>query len=302
MTEKAKVKISYFLGKKLGEELEFILKSDANVQWCNRGDPELSQLILVDIEAMTTDELEDILTKHGPHVLLVSGHDDEYNFLNYISRYDINHLIGATLTTVENEIKTNIDLISRNKGCTIDSIVNPSGKFYKAIINDSSKVNDSLDELINSIDIGSFFNSPSEYLKILGNELVMNALYGAACDGNGNPLYNELDRKVQIKLDRNIDVCIGIDEHVLALSVKDAFGTLTREVLTKSLARSFREKTFEEKPGGAGLGFFLIFSHANQLIVNIDSNRSTEVICIIVRNKRFKSYKKRITSFHFFAR
>jgi sigma-B regulation protein RsbU (phosphoserine phosphatase) len=67
-----------------------------------------------------------------------------------------------------------------------------------------------------------------------------------------------------------------------------------------NLVRSFKEKSPLDKKDGAGLGLYLTFLHSNQFIVNLRPGFRTEVICIIDKNKRYKQYKSRIRSFHFF--
>jgi sigma-B regulation protein RsbU (phosphoserine phosphatase) len=44
----------------------------------------------------------------------------------------------------------------------------------------------------------------------------------------------------------------------------------------------------------------MIFNHCNQFILNTKKNKRTEVIAIIDNNRRYKKYKERITSFHYF--
>ena len=80
----------------------------------------------------------------------------------------------------------------------------------------------------------------------------------------------------------------------------DSFGTLTKEKVIQSLHRSFQEKTVEQKQGGAGLGLYLSYSHGHQFIVNSKLGVKTEVIIVIEKNKRYKTYKSRLKSFHFF--
>jgi sigma-B regulation protein RsbU (phosphoserine phosphatase) len=64
--------------------------------------------------------------------------------------------------------------------------------------------------------------------------------------------------------------------------------------------RSFKDKTVMDKKDGAGLGLYLTFLHSNQFIVNFREDCQTEVICVIDKEKRYKQYKERIRSFHFF--
>jgi sigma-B regulation protein RsbU (phosphoserine phosphatase) len=80
----------------------------------------------------------------------------------------------------------------------------------------------------------------------------------------------------------------------------DCFGTLSWEKTVENLNRSFTEKTVQHKKGGAGLGLYLSFSHANQFIINRKAGLRTEVLFIIEKNRRYKNYKERIKSFHFF--
>jgi sigma-B regulation protein RsbU (phosphoserine phosphatase) len=99
---------------------------------------------------------------------------------------------------------------------------------------------------------------------------------------------------------RQVQLALGMDDKGVALSVQDSFGGLSYSTLIESLRRSFAEKTAMDKKDGAGLGLYLTFLHSNQFIINFRENFRTEVICIIDKNKRYKNYKQRIRSFHFF--
>jgi len=159
-----------------------------------------------------------------------------------------------------------------------------------------------IQEALGHFDFKDYFSSPNEYLAVMANELISNSLYKGPNRKRTEQGLEGHDRKspVFLKGADLVQVTLGMDQKGIALSVQDSFGGLSYELLIASLMRSFNEKTVMDKKDGAGLGLYLTFLHSNQFIINYRENFRTEVICIIDKNKRYKNYKQRIRSFHFF--
>ena len=162
----------------------------------------------------------------------------------------------------------------------------------------NKEINDVIDLALEGFEFKEYFDSPKKYLKVMANELITNALFHSG-KGDDFEIRSKLDRKETLKVneDESVEFSLGMNENFLAISVVDKSGMLTRDILVKSLERSFTEKSVEQKEGGAGLGLYMTFNHTNQFIVNVNRGVKTEVICIIDNNKRFKKYKERVTSF-----
>lgn len=252
-----------------------------------------TQVVLTDVEFLREKNLFHLIKENPKKTILLSSLPDEANIKEILSLYPLHHLIGANSNNLISEIKNTALKMATGSIWGVEKYFDEVELFQKEVFS-SKNINDSIDEMIAHFDFSSTFDSPVDYLKVMANELITNALYNA-------PGTESLSRNKEVNLEdgKKVLFTMGMDQFYIALCVKDNFGTLNRDKIIKSLERSFREKTFEKKSGGAGLGLYLTFSHSNQMIINFKENEKTEIICIIDNNKRFKKYRERVTSFHF---
>ncbi len=240
-------------------------------------------------------ERPDLLQESSSSVIVISKLQDQENLQDLIDRYQINHLVGHTEDQVSEEIIIVLRKMLSKNIWGIESYLSSDAQVCSIEIDDSNMVAGATDQLLENFDLSSFFDSPAEYIRLIGNELLTNAVYNAA-------IGEKTDRKTRVHLvDGDIVRCkIGMGSRYIGISVEDNHGKFVKDVLVANLLRCFKDKTHANKEGGAGLGLYMVYSHSNQFIVNFSKGKKTEVICLIDKNKRYKKYKSRITSFHYF--
>lgn len=120
------------------------------------------------------------------------------------------------------------------------------------------------------------------------DEMITNAIYNAPVDKDGNKLYQHRDRKECVVLsDKQAGtLSYAVDDRKIYLSVKDPFGSLTKERLLTYLGKCFKEDHVyvENKAGGAGIGLHKILRMSHNFVVNIDPGKYTEIISCISLN------------------
>jgi hypothetical protein len=117
-------------------------------------------------------------------------------------------------------------------------------------------------------------------------ELLMNALYDAPVDENGNILFAEVDLKARlVQLSpRPVSIRYAATETGFAVSVRDRFGRLDKGTILRYLDKCLHSPTqIDRKIYGAGLGLYLVANAATQYVVNIAPNMATEVVCTFDR-------------------
>ena len=297
---------TFFSGEPINDDITFVsleLGQKERGVYKDFSDDELSKIELKkgfiftenenESEFIVTDKLESIHDK----TFFISKTDDEQNITTILKDSNVNHLVGGNAKRIDLELENNFNQYFNGNGISNyisnDEIVEVDFKNKS----DLSVVN----EIIENYKYSNCFQSPVDFLKVISNELLTNALYHSGSEHEFTQR-SEMDRTEPIELGNldKITFRLGCDENFLAISVKDTTGRLKRDVIVSSLVRSFETKKHEEKDGGAGLGLYLAYSYSNQFIVNTVENETSEVICIIDVNKRFKLYKERITSFHYF--
>jgi hypothetical protein len=115
------------------------------------------------------------------------------------------------------------------------------------------------------------------------DEMLMNALYDAPVDDNGQPLFSEIPTKTRISLrvEQKAVVQYACDGKRFAVSVRDAFGTLERGTVLRYLHKCLHaEQQIDRKVGGAGLGLYLMVNSASCVLFNVLPGVATEVVCV----------------------
>ncbi|MBT5094870.1 MAG: SpoIIE family protein phosphatase, partial [Halobacteriovoraceae bacterium] len=254
-----------------------------------------ANILIVDSSQLDQKETLELIAKYKQNTIVISDKQDDENITNCIAGRQINHVIGSNGLQLQKELHRTLTKISTQKHWGLEQYMSQDDPLYLVEIKDSLNANEDIEALLDRVDMGNFFSSPKNFLLTISNEMVTNALFSST-----NNQDTDRTGEIHLKTDQTITFKIGKFDNNLILSVTDNSGTLTKEIITNSLLRSAREKTPEQKEGGAGLGMYMIYSFTNQLIFNIAPGKKTEVICIIEDTKRYKQFRNRITSFHYY--
>jgi len=138
---------------------------------------------------------------------------------------------------------------------------------------------------------------------LVAEEILMNAIYDAPHDSEGKPMFNHLERTVpvQLNIDQAAKFRYATDGALLAISVEDPFGELTRKVILDYFANRFEQKDVPQhvKKGGGGHGLFQIISSSSLVVFNSRPRVRTEVIALFNVNVQVEKISLH-PSFHFF--
>src|SRR5262249_36658619 len=94
------------------------------------------------------------------------------------------------------------------------------------------------------------------------DEMLMNALYDAPVDGEGNPVFAEVPvrERVLLKVEEKAVLQYSCDGDRFAVSVRDSFGSLKKQTVLQYLDKCLHASggdQIDRKAGGAGLGLYL---------------------------------------------
>jgi CheY-like chemotaxis protein len=114
---------------------------------------------------------------------------------------------------------------------------------------------------------------------LVADELLSNAVHNAPVDSAGGHYRKDLPRDTEIDLDDKHAVRLrwGCDARYLAIEVTDQFGSLDRDTILRSLAKS----DVRESGGGAGMGIALAYRSCDHLVFNLSPGRRTEIVALI---------------------
>jgi hypothetical protein len=129
---------------------------------------------------------------------------------------------------------------------------------------------------------------------LAAEELLMNAMYHAPVDGDGQPLYRHLPRKqlAHQHFDRSVQVSCASNGQHFAISVRDAYGSLDKETAVRFLSRAAEAHLEpEDRTSGAGLGLASVLKSASRLIFNLAPGVGTEAIALFDLDRLEKGHQ-----------
>ena len=114
---------------------------------------------------------------------------------------------------------------------------------------------------------------------LVADELLSNAVHNAPVDSARGHYRKDLPRDTELDLDDKHAVRLrwGCDARYLAIEVTDQFGSLDRDTILRSLAKS----DVRESGGGAGMGIALAYRSCDHLVFNLSAGAKTEIIALI---------------------
>ena len=142
-------------------------------------------------------------------------------------------------------------------------------------------------------------------VRIVAEELMMNAIYDAPLDGFGKPIFNHLPRTETVDLERDQwgEFRFACDGTLAAISVADPFGGFQLQTLIDYLERNYNsngESVQIAGKGGAGRGLHQIVESSDLVVFNVVDGVRTEVIAFFDLDPRAKDEAK-TPAFHFFS-
>jgi len=143
-------------------------------------------------------------------------------------------------------------------------------------------------------------------IRVVLEEMLMNAIYDAPTNAEGQSLYNHMARteELVLKPEEQGLVKFATDGMIIAVSVQDPFGSLKGSTILKYLEANYAgtagNMNAEQGKGGAGRGLHQIVENSDLVVFNVDPGKKTEAIALF--NVEVKEAAGQTPSFHFFIK
>jgi hypothetical protein len=136
----------------------------------------------------------------------------------------------------------------------------------------------------------------------LAHELLMNAMYDAPVDADGNHKYAR-DRKANLSLpaEEQPTLRLASDGTRLAIQVSDPFGGLERHHVFDGLARGLAGGQQDRGHGGAGLGIAMCHNATAAMFYDVGRGRRTDATGLIDLEMSQRDFKTQPKSIHYFG-
>lgn len=226
---------------------------------------------------------------------------DHQQMNEILKKTKVSHLFGMSGTHTLGDMKSYLIASIENKFWTPDIfIAGPATKKSHTEFHTSDKLDEQIETAIDGHDLSNTFEGFRAILIQILNEALTNALYNAPIDSDGKFLHRHQNRREIITSEQKKCPTLDIveDEDKIVLSIRDYYGTLTKEVIDHYLTHG----EVAEKDGGAGVGMFIVLKHAHKMIINVDPGKMTEFIIVLHKFKRFYHYQTLEKSYHLYQR
>lgn len=149
-----------------------------------------------------------------------------------------------------------------------------------------------IEDLGNYTETKPVFDGFKDIAKTIASELLTNAFYNAPQDANGNPLQPVRSEGVELIPPRRVEFSYGDDGVYIWIKVSDPFGTFNRAKLLKHLLScADKDKlVVRDGVGGAGIGLFMVFKWAAELLFVFEPGQTTFVLVKLLKTKRMKIF------------
>lgn len=143
-------------------------------------------------------------------------------------------------------------------------------------------------------------------VRVVLEEMLMNAIYDAPVNAEGESVYNHLNRSVEVQLSAKEQGIIryATDGILLGVAVQDPFGSLKPSTILKYLEQNYSNPHHDINQsmgkGGAGRGLHQIVENSDLVIFNISPGERTEVIALFNVDHKDKTVQN--NSFHLFVK
>jgi PEGA domain len=165
----------------------------------------------------------------------------------------------------------------------LESVMAPGTPIHSGIVGDyrgKARCMSRVAEFVDEAQVPRKYRAPIEQCI---DEMVMNALYDAPVDAQGNHLFSGIPTRARITMrtEQSVVVRYACDGKQFAVSVRDAFGTLERPTVLGHLHKCLHtEQPIDRKAGGAGLGLYLMVTASTAVTFHVLPGIATEALCL----------------------
>jgi hypothetical protein len=242
--------------------------------------------------------LDRLYSSHQEIICLLLAHDTNSPFIrDLINTRPLNNLIakqggissiakqgGAAERIDETELIVTCQKLYERDIFGLEKYISTWGvEIHDREVTSSADKRTAIRELRGYLDALDTFQSIRDAVIWVADELLMNAMFNAPRDGEGNAKYVDHDRSnLQLEPHEEVSFRYCCNGRFIAVSAADRFGSIDREVMLRYINRCLATQVEieEQREAGAGLGLYIIFNSITQLAFNIEVGISTEVVAL----------------------
>lgn len=211
-------------------------------------------------------------------VLFTEGTLD--NMIALLSHPDIDQVVRREYNW-ENNLRVVLNVLFTGEIFGMEKYIGKDDQVSYLRFNDYKGRQDVLEKVRNIAQDMGLRRIRREHAVEAAEELVMNALYNAPREEDGEMIFGNIDphKRVQMDSPKPVSLRYSVTQEGLYMAVRDRFGALDKNTVLSYIKKClYSKEQIDRKTIGAGLGIFLTVRRVQSYIVNVAPNVATEII------------------------
>ncbi len=263
------------------------------------------ECLVVDEKLLAQDDALKAKVLSSPSVVLISRSDPAQSLKILADYPSVQHVLMRDGVFLPRQIVTTLAQITSGMATDVSSYLAPGAAVTTVRLRATAEKAALLDRMQEAAAATGGVSELTAVIGTVASELILNAFFHAPVDPKTKQAkYRDKPRDAVLKLSaaEQIDVGFGHDDQVFVISVRDPFGSLTREALISNFVRSAKggDTQIKMKTPGAGVGLYMVFCSSHLLDVHVTPEKATVMTAVIGVAKRFRDLEKFGNSFNYF--
>ncbi len=146
-----------------------------------------------------------------------------------------------------------------------------------------------IDKIVRHAKRARFRGSQRQAIAQATEELLMNALYNAPVDEEGQMIFGDVQPKERLSMEspKPVSVRFAATGDLFGIAIRDRYGKFSKDTLVGYIEKCLRQEDdqIDSKVSGAGLGLYFVASRASLFVYNIAEGVATEAIALFERKR-----------------
>jgi hypothetical protein len=269
------------------------------------GQCDANECLVVDEKLLSQDPALRSHVLNRRSLVLISDRDPAQSLKMLADHPGVHHVLMRDGVFLPRQIVTTLAQMTSGKAPDVSAYLAPGSRVTTTKLRSTEEKAALLDRMDEAARATGGVSELPGVIGTVASELILNAFFNAPVDATTKqPKYRDKPRHEPLKLAvaEQIEVSYGYDDRVFVVSVKDPFGSLTRDALISNFSRSAERGSSQIKmvTQGAGVGLYMVFCASHLLDVHVTPGKQTVMTAVIGVARRFRDIEKFGNSFNYF--
>lgn len=248
-------------------------------------------------------EVDAVLRQHPVPVIWLGDCHSHPELVELLQRPYVQHLLPRE-ESHKRTLANLLRVMAQGRGLEPASFLSSETPLHQRALTHSGQKQEHLEHLWEVMAQAGVHKRIARAVELVADEFMVNAVYNAPVDAQGEPLFRRWPRTrpVELPSQGHASLRYGLDEQTMVVSVRDPYGSLDQGVLRQNLLRALQagEEQIDQKEGGAGLGLFYILTSTSRVVVEVKPGEYTAFTGIFQRQGGYRRFAGAARGFHLF--